>query len=91
MGKRRARDDDGRSLGFLERVMFSFMGPPQVGENKAPEGFAPDPQAELCHRCGRPWDGHERVHTGTMTYRRCPAAPEQESPAGRRAPGPPPA
>lgn len=28
--------------GFLERLMFHFMGPPQVGENKAPEGYVPD-------------------------------------------------
>jgi hypothetical protein len=52
--------------------MFSFMGPPQLGSNAAPEGYAPDPAAALCHRCSRPWDDHERVHTGTMTYRPCP-------------------
>jgi hypothetical protein len=48
------------------------MGPPQIGENKPPEGYVPDPAAELCHKCGQQWAQHERVHTGTMTYRRCP-------------------
>ncbi len=60
--------------GVLERSMFSVMGPPQLGDNKAPEGFVPDPAAELCHKCGQPWGDHERVHTGSMTYRRCPAS-----------------
>ena len=61
--------------GRFERLMFSFMGPPQLGENKAPEGYTPDEAANLCRKCGQEWDAHERVHTGTMTYRRCPPAP----------------
>jgi hypothetical protein len=68
---RKKQPRDGRR-GLFERVMFSFMGPPQLGSNAAPEGYVPDPAAALCHRCSRPWDDHERVHTGTMTYRPCP-------------------
>ena len=57
---------------WFERLMFSFMGPPQLGDNKAPEGYSPDPRAQLCTRCGRPWDEHERVRTSSMTYMVCP-------------------
>jgi hypothetical protein len=57
---------------WWDRLLLSVMGPPQIGENKPPEGYVPDPAAELCHKCGQPWTQHERVHTGTMTYRRCP-------------------
>lgn len=72
MSPRRRRDAEPGRLGPLERIMFSFMGPPEVGENKAREGYVPDPEADLCRKCGRPWADHERVHTGSMTYRRCP-------------------
>lgn len=54
--------------------MFSVMGPPQLGENKAPDGYVIDAAANLCHKCGQQWDEHERVHTGSMTCRRCPVA-----------------
>ena len=64
------RSDPGR-LGIFERAMFSFMGPPQLGENRAREGYVPDTGATLCHRCGQPWTDHERVNTGTFAYRRC--------------------
>lgn len=67
------RDKDG--LGVLERSMFSVMGPPQLGENKPRQGYVPDPRANLCHKCGVSYDEHERVHNGTVTYRRCPAKP----------------
>ncbi len=60
-------------LNRLERFMFSFMGPPQLGEDKPPEGYTPDPRAALCHRCGQPWDSHERVNASNMTYTRCPS------------------
>ena len=66
------RDKDG--LGVLERSIFSVMGPPQLGENKPRDGYVPDPANELCGKCRDPWEAHERVHTGSMTYRRCPAA-----------------
>jgi hypothetical protein len=49
------------------------MGPAQIGENKPRDGYVPDEAANLCHRCGRPWDLHGRVHAGNMTYRPCPA------------------
>ena len=70
--RRTRRDAAGR--GLLERVMFTFMGPPQLGEDKPREGYVADEAANLCHKCARPWDEHERVHTGSMTYRRCPTA-----------------
>ena len=73
MIKRPKRSGSKGGLGLFERVLFSVMGPPQLGEDKAPEGYVPDAAADLCRKCGRPWDAHERVHTGTMTYRRCPA------------------
>ena len=66
---------DPRRLGLFERILFSVMGPPQVGDVHAPSTLVPDPSADLCHRCGQPWEAHERVHTGSVTYRRCPAAP----------------
>jgi hypothetical protein len=53
--------------------MLSFMGPAQIGDYRAPDGYVADEAATRCHRCRRPWDEHERVHTGTMTYRKCPA------------------
>lgn len=64
---------DGNGRGRLERFLLSVMGPASIGEDRAPEGYVPDAAAELCPKCGRPWDEHERVHTGTVTYRRCPA------------------
>jgi hypothetical protein len=76
MGARRRRSRDKADTGgqrTFEKAMFSFMGPAQIGENRAPEGYVPDESANLCHKCRQPWDAHERVHTGTMTYRRCPA------------------
>ena len=54
--------------------MFSFMGPPQLGEDKAPEGYSADPRALLCTKCGQPWDAHERVRTSSMTYMACPGS-----------------
>jgi hypothetical protein len=74
MFKRRTRSETPSTAptSLFERVMFSFMGPPELGEDKAPEGFRPDPAQDLCHKCAQPWDRHERVHTGTMTYLRCP-------------------
>src|SRR4051794_34411594 len=66
--RRRPESDRGRrGQGRFESVLFSFMGPPQLGENRPPAGYVPDEAANLCHKCGRQWDVHERVHTGTMT------------------------
>ena len=69
------RRRDPARLGLFERLLLSVMGPPQVGDVHAPRTAAPDPAAARCHRCGQPWEDHERVHTGSVTYRRCPAGP----------------
>ena len=58
--------------GLFERTMFTFLGPPQLGENKPPDGYVADQAATLCHRCGEPWDRHARVDSGTFHYRKCP-------------------
>ncbi len=63
-----------RGRGRFERFLFSFMGPPQVGDVSAPVTVVADPAAALCHRCATPWEGHERVSTSSMTYTRCPSA-----------------
>lgn len=61
--------------GPLERFLFSFMGPPQLGDTSAPRSVPPDAAAELCPRCGLAWDSHERVRTPSRSYVRCPSAP----------------
>ncbi len=61
--------------GLVERLLLSFMGPPQLGDLNAPPSVADDPQADLCTRCGRSWAAHERVRTDSRSYLRCP---EQE-------------
>ncbi len=71
---RRERAGTG-DLAWWERLMFSFMGPPQLGEHTVREGYVPDPRADLCHQCDQPWDVHERVRTSSMTYTRCPGPP----------------
>jgi hypothetical protein len=72
--KRPKRGEGSAGPGRLERILFSFMGPPELGDHKAPEGYVRDPSADLCHRCAQPWDGHERVHTASTTHLRCPAS-----------------
>lgn len=80
-GQERGGQDSGRRRrGLFERVLFSFMGPPQLGSG-APSTYVPDPAAQLCHKCGRPWTEHEVVRTGSMTYATCPARPVAEDPA----------
>ena len=69
--KRRLKGPD-HKRGLFERIMFSFMGPPQLGDINAPSTVKRDPAADLCHKCGQPWDQHEIVRTGSMTYARCP-------------------
>jgi hypothetical protein len=71
------RDPSGtgrRGRNAFERIMFSFMGPPQLGDVNAPITVQPDPAAALCHKCRRPWDEHEIVRTTSMTYATCPTA-----------------
>jgi hypothetical protein len=59
---------------WWDRFLLSLMGPPQLGENRAPEGYRPDPAAELCGKCSARWDRHDRVYSGTFSYLRCPSA-----------------
>ncbi|MCW2542862.1 MAG: hypothetical protein JWM40_414 [Frankiales bacterium] len=58
---------------WVERFLFSIMGPAQIGEDRAPVGYVPDESAHFCPRCDQRWTAHERVHTGAITYRRCPS------------------
>lgn len=70
---RRRGDATGpRERGRFERILFAFMGPPQLGDPSAAPTVARDPAQDLCHRCSAPWDGHEIVRTASRTYARCP-------------------
>jgi hypothetical protein len=64
-----------RRRGRFERLMFSFMGPPQLGDLNAPVPVLPKRPVELCTRCRRPYDEHEVVRDPRLTYSRCPAPP----------------
>jgi hypothetical protein len=63
----------GRS-GRWERLLFSVMGPPQLGDPGAPAGEVPPPPAADCPKCSRPYDQHEIVRTPQLTFSRCPDA-----------------
>ncbi len=63
---------DGSGRGLFERILFSFMGPPQVGDVHAPRSVQLDPEAALCRKCHSAWSEHEIVRTGSLTYARCP-------------------
>jgi hypothetical protein len=65
-----ARDAEGR--GFIERMLFSVMGPPQVGDVNAPMKELPPRPVEICPKCGQPRDDHEVVREPRLTYTRCP-------------------
>ncbi len=65
----------GGRLGFLERLVFTFMGPPEVGDVNAPADLPPRP-ARVCPRCSRPYDEHEVVRDTRLTWSRCPTPPE---------------
>jgi hypothetical protein len=56
----------------IEAFWMSIMGPAELGEDKAPDGYVADAAAELCNKCGRPWDGHPRLHKDNITYLQCP-------------------
>ena len=58
-------------MGRLQRIMFSFMGPPQLGDLSAPVREAPAREPDLCGRCGQPRDTHEVVREPGLTYTRC--------------------
>lgn len=62
----------GTQAGLLERLLFRVMGPPELGDATAAPTTAADPGAQLCPRCRRPWDEHERVRTPTRGYMTCP-------------------
>jgi len=57
---------------WFERFLFSFMGPPQLGDLHAPPSVEVDPAAQRCDRCGRTWDEHSTVRTASRTYLVCP-------------------
>ena len=56
----------------FERVLFSVMGPPQLGDLHAPTRELPPRPVELCSRCSEPYDDHEIVRDPGLTYSRCP-------------------
>lgn len=59
-----------RSL--VDRVLFSFMGPPQLGDLSAPAAPLPARPVERCSTCRQPYDDHEVVRDPGLTYTRCP-------------------
>ena len=67
---KRAAEDGQAQRGFFERFLFSFMGPPQLGDPNTP--VRQPARVERCSTCGRPWDEHEVVRIATHSYTRCP-------------------
>ena len=65
-----ARSD--RSRGRFERMLFSFMGPPQLGDVNAPVPERPAVPSAPCPKCALPYDDHEVVRDPGLTYSRCP-------------------
>jgi len=59
--------------GRFERFVFTFMGPPQLGDASAPVRELPPVAGPPCSKCGRPYDDHEIVRDPRLTYTRCPA------------------
>ena len=55
--------------------MFSFMGPPQVGDVHAPVRDLPARPVDVCPTCAQPRDDHEVVRTSRLTYTVCPGPP----------------
>lgn len=68
-GERRAAPRRGR----WERFVFSFMGPPQLGDPSAPAAEPTPVQGPPCTKCGRSYDDHEIVRDPRLTYVRCPS------------------
>ncbi len=56
-------------------MLFSIMGPPQLGDLNAPRLLPPDAAADLCDTCAEPWGRHGRVRTDNRTYLTCPDPP----------------
>lgn len=69
--ERKARTDSA-GRGRFERMMLSFMGPPELGDLNAPIADLPPRPVELCGRCRLPYDEHEIVRDPRLTYTRCP-------------------
>ena len=57
-----------------ERALFAVMGPPQLGDARAPAREVPEPVAAACPKCSRSYDLHEVVRDPRLTYSRCPQA-----------------
>ena len=70
--RRRRPRTDPPVRGRFERVLFSFMGPPQLGDVNAPAADLPARPVELCGKCGQAYDEHEIVRDPRLTYTRCP-------------------
>ena len=58
----------------LERLLFSVMGPPQLGDLNAPEPTLPIRPVDICPTCRQPRDDHEVVRSPRLTYTVCPGA-----------------
>ena len=70
--RRKQRSDEDGERPLFEKALFSIMGPAQIGEDRAPDGYVPDDTANYCPKCQQPWTEHERVHSSNMTYTVCP-------------------
>lgn len=55
-----------------ERLVFTFMGPPQLGDGGGPAREVPPPPVTACPKCARPYDVHEVVRDPRLTWTRCP-------------------
>jgi hypothetical protein len=55
-----------------ERVLFSVMGPPQLGHTGAPSREVPPPPVAPCPKCAQAYELHEIVRDPRLTYTRCP-------------------
>jgi hypothetical protein len=73
MGQRDGANPPRRSR--FERFLYSFMGPPELGDPTAPVSSAPAVPSPPCSRCGQPYDDHEIVRDPRLTYTRCPEVP----------------
>ena len=69
---RRVGRHQGRSR--FERLLFSVMGPAELGDLNAPEPVLPDRPVDICPTCGQPRDDHEVVRSPRLTYTVCPGA-----------------
>jgi hypothetical protein len=67
---RRGRERSGR----WERLLFSVMGPPQLGDARTSSREVPPPEVTACPKCGQPYDLHEIVRSPRLTWTKCPGA-----------------